>query len=47
MVLNRNLVGNNTDAETAIRISEELSDYIKKGKFNANALPNGYRHMGV
>lgn len=47
MVLNSNLVGNNTEAETAIRISEELSDYIKKGKFNANALPNGYRHMGV
>lgn len=47
MVLNSNLVGNNTEAETAIRISEELSDYIKNGKFNANALPNGYRHMGV
>lgn len=47
MVLNSNLVGNNTEAEIAIRISEELSNYIKNGKFNANALPNGYRHMGV
>ena len=44
---NSNLVGNNTEAETAIRISEELSDYIKNGKFNANALPNGYRRMVV
>lgn len=47
MVLNSNIVGNNTEAETAIRISEELSDYIKNGKFNANALPNGYRYMEV
>ena len=34
-------------APKAIRISEELSNYIKNGKFNANALPNGYRRMGV
>lgn len=47
MVLKSDIVDCNTEAETVIRISEELSDYINSGKFNPNALPNGYRYSEV
>lgn len=47
IVLNSNLVGSSTESETVIRITEELFEYIRTGRFNRNALPNGYLQQGV
>ena len=47
IVLNSNLVGSSTESETVIRITEELFEYIRTGRFYRNALPNGYLHQGV
>lgn len=43
LVIHSNLVHGNTEASTAIRMAEELAQYVENGECKHKTLPNGYR----
>lgn len=47
MVINSGLVDGQTEAQTAIRITDEVMRYIDTGECDGDSLPNGFRYEAM
>lgn len=47
MVINSGLVDGQTEARTAIRITDEVMRYIDTGECDDDSLPNGFRYEAM
>ena len=47
MVINSGLVDGKTEAQTAIRITDEVMRYIDTGECDDDSLPNGFRYEAM
>lgn len=46
-LLNSNMVSESTESSTAIRMADEMLQYIESGKCEKNTLPNGFRYAAM
>lgn len=46
-LLNSNIVSENTESSTAIRMADEMLQYIESGKCEKRTLPNGFRYAAM